>query len=273
MGNGEYELEYDPLDPFVAAGLKVAFCDRLAEDHKPIILDPRECGSKPFPPDLMGYRLVFDPSSLKVCILYEVYWARQDCTWRELNKDHDHDYEQIQVHLDASSEEVERVVVSSIGSVENGGHGVEIYEHVPKAKAENLEYSTSPVDRFPWGGPRGRRNVAEVRRIPLKRLCFEGERPIVAVLNCYHVFVGVKRQIDPVAWHELKPRLERLDRRLLDRWYYHNSGNRFAHDISKPLNEPCILYYPPPGDLKARLLYRLLIVYFSMKRIINRRRD
>lgn len=271
IGDEEYELEYDPEDPFIAEGLEVAYCDRLAEDYMPIILDPRGCGSEPSHPELTAYRLVVDPRSLRICILYEVYWERQDCTWRELNKDHDHDYEQIQVHIDGGSGEVERVVVSSVGSVEYSGHGVEIYAEIPEAKAEDMEYTTSPMRRFPWGGTRGRKGVTQIRWIPIERLFFENRRPAVVVLNCYHVFTGLKRRTKPGEWPELKPQLGRLDRKRLDRWYYHHSENRFGHDVSKPLEEPCIFYYPPPDDWKARLIYRLLSLYFSIKQILNRR--
>ena len=268
----EYELEYDPQDPYVARGLKIAYSDRLAEDLMPVIYDPRGCGREPFPPELMAYRFVVDQNLRKICALYEVYWRRQDCTWRELNKDHDHDYEQIQVHLDMQSGVVERVVVSSIGSAKYGGHGVEIYADVPNARAEDVEYTTSPMGMFPWGGSMGREGVTQMRWIPIERLSFESGRPAVVVLNCYHVFTGLKRRSVPEGWARLEPPLGRLDRRLLDRWYYHHEENRFGHDVSKPLEEPCVFYYPPPGDWKARLIYRMLSLYFSIKQIINRGR-
>ena len=273
IGNEEYELVYQPHDPFIADGLEVAYCDGLAEDFRPIIFDPRGCGVAPFPPELMAYRLIVDPAARKICILYEVYWGRQDCTWRELNKDHDHDYEQIHVHVDTTSGKAERVVVSSVGPMGCGGHGVEIYAGTEKSRVEEIKYTTSPMRMFPWGGASGRKNLTQMRVIPIERLYFEDRRPAVVVLNCYHVFTGLKRRNKPEGWPELSPRLVRLDRELLDTWYYHNSGNRFGHDISKPLDEPCILYYPPPGDLKARVIYRLLSFYFSIKRTLNRRKD
>ena len=273
IGKEEYELEYEPHDPFIADGLEVAYCDRLAEDFKPIILDPRSCGVAPFPPELMAYRLIFDPGIQKMCILYEVYWSRQDCTWRELNKDHDHDYEQIHVHIDAALGRVEKIVVSSVGPMDCGGHGVEIYAETQKSRVDDIGYTTSPMRMFPWGGMRGRKSVTQMRVIPMERLYFENRRPAVVVLNCYHVFTGLKRTIKPSEWPELNPRLVRLDRELLETWYYHHSGNRFGHDVSKALKEPYILYYPPPGDLKARGIYRLLSLYFSMKELLNRRTD
>ena len=123
----EYELEYDSQDTFVTADLMVAYSTRLAEDFMPIIFDPRGDGSKPFPPEFVAYRLIVDSRRQKLCILYEVYWIRQECNWKELNKDHDHDYEQIQLHFEMESGKIERVVVSSAGSLEYGGHGVEVF--------------------------------------------------------------------------------------------------------------------------------------------------
>jgi hypothetical protein len=94
-----YELESDPQDPYVVPGLAVAFCDLLVEEFVPVLFDPKGYGSLPYPPDFIAYRLVFDAKEQRLCAMYEVYWRRQDCTWKELNKDHDYDYEQIQVHF------------------------------------------------------------------------------------------------------------------------------------------------------------------------------
>ncbi|MBO3832227.1 MAG: hypothetical protein FGF51_02420 [Candidatus Brockarchaeota archaeon] len=37
----EYSLKLDLHDPFVTTGLMAAYSNRLAEDFKPIVLDPR----------------------------------------------------------------------------------------------------------------------------------------------------------------------------------------------------------------------------------------
>ena len=265
----KYDLEYDPEDPFVTADLVVAYSTRLAEDFMPIILDPRGYGSKPFPPEFVAYRLIIDSTKQKLCILYEVYWRRQDCTWKELNKDHDHDYEQIQAHFDMIIGKIEMVVVSSVGSLEHGGHGVEVFSKIHRAEKRDIEYRTSPKGRFPWGGPNGQMNVTEIREIPIERLFFEKSRPEVLVLNCYHAFVGLKRKPRPEERVKLKPRLEKLDRKCLERWYYRHAKNRFGHDISKPFEEPYIFYYPPPEDWKSRLAYSLLWVLASIKRVLT----
>ncbi len=145
----------------------VAFSTRLAEDFAPIILDPRGYGAKPSPPKFIAYRLIIVPEKRKLCILYEVYWSRQDCTWRKLNKDHNHDYEQIQIHFDIATG------------------------------------------------------------------------------------------------------LRKLDRKLLEKWYYQHFRDRFGHDISNPFKEPYILYYPPPEDRLSRLTYSLLYAYVSVKRFFT----
>ena len=266
----KYELEYDPKDPFVASDLAVAYCSQLAEDFMPIILDPWKHGTRPHPPEFVAYRLVVDSKRQKLCALYEVYWRRQDCTWKELNKDHDHDYEQIQVHFNIKTGEKEKVVVSSVGPVEYAGHGVEVYSHIPKAEVREVEYTTSPKGSFPWGGDQGQKNATQIREIPIEWLVFENGRPVVLVLNCYHVFTGFKMKPQLEERNKLNPRLTRLDRGLLEKWYYRHAKNRFGHDISMPFEEPHIMYYPPPEDWKSRLVYGLLWLFASFKKILAR---
>ncbi|MBO3753609.1 MAG: hypothetical protein FGF53_01820 [Candidatus Brockarchaeota archaeon] len=261
----EYSLKLDPHDPFVTTGLVAAYSNRLAEDFKPIVLDPRGYGSKPSPPRFIAYRLLIDPEKRKLCILYEVYWSRQDCTWRKLNKDHNHDYEQLQIHFDAAAGTMEKVIVSSTGPMEHGGHGVEVFSKTREAKSRRVEYVTSPQGKFPWGGPGGRRNATEIREIPVELLAFEGNRPIVLVVNCYHVFTGLKRTLRPEEKVELKTRLRKLDRKLLEKWYYQHFRDRFGHDVSNPFKEPYVMYYPPPEDGLSRLVYSLLYAYASVK--------
>ena len=267
--NKKYELEFNAQDSYVIPDLAVAYCSQLAEDFMPVIFDPREHGSKPYPPNLIGYRLILDTQGQKLCALYEVYWRRQDCTWKELNKDHDHDYEQIQVHFNLETGEKEKIVVSSVGPVENAGHGIEVYSHVPKAAVRAVEYTTSSKKTFPWGGKHGRKNTTQIREIPIEELFLEKGKPAVTVLNCYHAFSGLKRYLSPDERKELMPKLERLDRRLLERWYYHHAEIRFGHDISKPFEEPHVMYYPPPEDWLSRLAYNLLWLAFSLKRVVQ----
>ncbi|MBO3802773.1 MAG: hypothetical protein JTT11_02700, partial [Candidatus Brockarchaeota archaeon] len=253
-----YALEFDPWDRYASPGLAVAYSQQLAEDFMPVILDPGGHGSRPCPPEFAAYRLVVDRAKRKLCALYEIYWRRQECTWRELNKDHDHDYEQVQIHFDLATGRKERVVVSSIGSVEHGGHGVEVYSEVGEAKARNVEYETSPKGPFPWGGPKGQRGSAEIREVPISKLAFENGRPVVVILNCYHAFAGLKRKHVPGEWARLVPAIERLDQKLLEEWYYRNSKNRFGHDISKPFDEPHVMYYLPPEEWKSRAVSDLI---------------
>jgi hypothetical protein len=259
----QYDLEYVSQDPFLTPELAVAYCDQLASDFMPVILDPRGCGSKPYPPDFIAYRLVVDEKGQKLCILYEVYWRRQDCSWKELNKDHDHDYEQIQVHFDLRTGSKEKIIVSSVGPIEHAGHGIEVFSGISKAEFRDVEYVTSPKGQFPWGEDHGQSSVAQIREIPIGRIAFEEGRPAVVVLNCYHAFAGLKRRIDER--NELNPKLERLDRKLLERWYYRHAKNRFGRDVSKPFDEPYVMYYPPPEDLLSRLVYRVLWLYASVK--------
>jgi hypothetical protein len=266
-----YDLEYDSDDPFVISGLDVAYSDDLARDLLPVIFDPRGHGSSPFPPVFVAYRLVVDPEVQRLCVLYEVYWRRQDCTWRHLNKDHDHDYEQIQIHVDLRSGEVERVVVSSVGPFEHGGHGVEVYGRYEKADYRDVQYVTSPMDFFPWGGLDGERHSTQIREIPVGRLMSMGPRPCVLVVNCYHVFTGLKGKFREDMREELKPPLRRLDRALLETWYYRHVRNRFGHDVSDPFEEPYIRYSPPPEDWRSRIVYSILWVIYSLERRLFRR--
>src|SRR4030065_147234 len=155
-----------------------------------------------------------------LCILYEVYWRRQDCSWRKLNKDHDHDYEQIQIHFSLKTGEKEKVVVYSVRTLVNGGHGVEVYSSVPRAIVKTVVYTTSPNKTFPWGGNYGMTNSTQIREIPIGNLLSEDGKPAVLILNCYYAFTGLKRSLLPEERKELRSRVEKLDRKLLDLWYY-----------------------------------------------------
>jgi hypothetical protein len=265
----DYNLEFDEKDKYVVQDLSVAFCDELAFDFMPILYDPRGYGSFPYPPEIIAYRLVVDSKRQRLCVVYEVYWERQDCTWKELNKDHDHDYEQIQVHVDLEKGEVEKVVVSSTGPIENGGHGVEVYSDVLAPAARSIVYWTASDDSFPWGGKDGRINATQIRDIPIGHLLFEDRRAPVVVLNCYHVFAGLKRPLLPDEKKILTPELKRLDSKLLDKWYYLHTANRFAHDVSDPFKEPHIIYYPPPEDWFSKLAYGFLWIFSFLKRAIG----
>lgn len=234
----------------------------------PLLLDPRGHGSEPYPPQFIAYRLVIDSKSQKLCIIYEVYWRRQDCTWRELNKDHDHDYEQIQIHFNTRTGEKEKIVVSSVGPIEYAGHGIEVFSKTLKSKVRDVEYTTSPKGLFPWGGGHGKKNTTQIREMPIEWLVFKNGRPAIIVLNCYHAFVGLKQKLTMQERKELNPRLERLNRMLLERWYYRHVKNKFGHDISKPFDEPHIMYYPPPEDYKSRLAYAILWAWASIRRVL-----
>jgi len=264
----QYNVEYDPKDPFVAAGLYVGYSDQLAQDYMPILYDPRSYGSLPYPPDIITYRLIFKPSK-QLAIVYEVYWRRQDCSWQELNKDHDHDYEQIQVHFNLESSKLDRIIVSSTGPIENGGHGVEVYMDVSSASFRTVVYTTASEKTYPWGGEMGQNNATQIRQIPIEQLLLEDGRPPVVILNCYHVFAGLKRQLLEDEKIKLSPKLERLDRALLEKWYYLYATNRFGHDLSDPFKEPYLLYFPPPEDWVSRLAYGFLWFFSLVKRAIG----
>jgi len=261
----DYELEFEPENSYIRDDLRVAYSDDLAFNFMPILLDPQEFGINPFPPDFLAYRLILDLKEQKLCILYEVYWRRQECSWQGMYKTHDHDYEQIQVHFNLQTGKRQKVVISSVGPVANAGHGVEIFSNISKAECRTMEYKTSSKKYFPWGGTHGEENKTQVREIPINKLLFEQKRPFVIILNCYHAFVGMKKQISKEKQNKLDIKLERLDRTLLDKWYYGHSTNKFGHDISKPFEEPYVMYYPPPEDWLSRFVYELLWIIHFLK--------
>jgi len=267
----EYTLVYDYEDRFVSSGQIVAYCSQLAEDFKPILIDRKGYGIQPFPPSYITYRLVIDRKRQKLCILYEIYWRKQECSWRELNKDHDHDYEQIQVHLNMKEGKIERVVVASVGPIEHAGHGVEVYSEISKVDVRNIKYCTSSKPLFPWGGQCGQNNVTQVREMPIEKLTFEGQRPLAVIANCYHAFVGLKGRAGSKETARLNPDIVKLDETLLMAWYYRNTNNRFGHDISKPLEEPHVMYYPPPEAISSRLVYGLLWLFNHIMTFLKRR--
>ncbi len=260
-----YVLEFDKRDPFVSPAYDVAYCDELATRYKPIVLDPLGYGQEPVPPEFMAYRLVIDNTLQRLCIIYEVYWRRQDCQWRQFNKDHDHDYEQIQIHFSLQDRNLTRVVIAAAGPPRYGGHGVEVYRHVKQVRAEAVRRKTASFESFPWG-----RHNYEIWVLdqPIYRLVFINKRPVVRVSNCFHVFTGIKwnqwqehRRKTGAAnqlRHELKMPLRRLDRRILWKWYYQHRENQFAHDLSDPFTTPHILYFPPPSQYLLRFTFTLV---------------
>ena len=260
-----YILEFDKRDPFVSPAYDVAFCDELAKRYKPRILDPLGYARNPVYPEFMAYRLVHDDRNRRVCLIYEVYWHRQDCQWRQFNKDHDHDYEQIQIHFNLSTGALTHVVVASVGPVRYGGHGVEIYSHVKQVRSWGIRKKTASFDSFPWG----RHNYETwILEQPIFNLVFMDKRPVVRVVNCFHVFTGIKwnqwqthrRNPDPTSplSHEVYIPLCRLDRRLLWQWYYQHHTNQFGHDLSDPFTPPHILYYPSPKQFVLRAFFTIV---------------
>ena len=261
-----YELVEDPGDKYVASGGVVAYSDELAEDFKPVVLDHKEYGSKPVSPEFMAYRIVVDPERRSLCIVYEIYWRRQDCGIEGLNKDHEHDYEQLQVHFDMEAGRLDKVAVSSVGPTECAGHGVEVYSRVDNATSRMVHFVTSPKEQFPWGGGEGRKWFTQVREMPLEKLVFSGTRPVVKMIACYHVFAGLKVGRPRGEEGELEIALRRLDSALMDRWYLRHANNRFGHDLTKPQEEPHMMYYPPPENWVSRLVYSILWAANEMRR-------
>jgi hypothetical protein len=153
--------------------------------------------------------------------------------------------------------------------VENAGHGVEVFSRVTRASVKTVVYTTSPTGVFPWGGRFGVGNTTQIRNIPMDSLFFEEGKPVVLVLNCYHAFSGLKRKLSSEERRQLVPLLERLDRRLLYKWYYRHATNKFGHDVSRPFDEPYIMYAPPPEDWMSRLAYGFLWVFSYVKSILG----
>ena len=111
---------------YVKPGVLVGFCDELASDFLPVLFDSKEKnGTKPFPPDAAFYRLFFHSANkTELCLLYELYWKDQKCT----GKNHLHDYEQIQIHINTKIHTVEKIILSSKGSPASSFHGVHVYQ-------------------------------------------------------------------------------------------------------------------------------------------------
>lgn len=258
IGDEHYGLIYDTKDPYITSGYKVCYCDSLADDYKPIFYDPKGWGITPFPPEYLAYRIIQDPTKMKLCLIYELYWSRQDCTWREMNKDHDFDYEQIQVHIDQNNSVVEKVVVSSIGPAKSAFHGVEVYSNKEEFSHHQVDYKTSSFRHFPWGGLFGKNRLTFVRNIPLKNLEFDVTHPVMIVINCYHAFTGSKGNRDLSGSPMLKPDLKRLDQNLLNKWYRENKNNRYGRDLSKAIQCPFVMYSPPPDQWILNIYYDIL---------------
>ncbi|MEM4656805.1 MAG: hypothetical protein QXX77_00090 [Candidatus Methanosuratincola sp.] len=48
----------------------------------PIFYDTWGHGTNPLPPEFLAYRLIVDEEGKRICAIYELYWKRQECTWR-----------------------------------------------------------------------------------------------------------------------------------------------------------------------------------------------
>lgn len=263
--NEEFELIYDSLDPYVAPGYRVCYCDQLARMYQPLLYHPYDLGETPILPDYIAYRLVHDSQNKKLCILYEVYWPRQDCEWHKANKDHEFDYEPLQIHLDLTDNYIEAVVVSSVGPPSASFHGVELYTKIEKPFHEPKKFRTSPSTRFPWGGLTGKYRNTHVRHLPLDSLEFQATRPKISVINCYHAFMGSRGRRNLTGVPVLDLELRRLDKELLDVWYNKNKANRYGRDLSKPLQYPHVMYSPPPDMWISNLWYDFLFQIFLVR--------
>lgn len=261
----QFFLEFDKRDPFVSPSYDVVYCDELAKRYKPIILDPKGHGRVPVPPEFIAYRCVHDNNTQRLCLIYEVYWKQQDCQWRQFNKDHDHDYEQIQIHFDLNKGTLTRVVIASAGPPRYGGHGIEVYRHLKRVRSGAIRLKTASFESFPWG----RHNYEIwVLQQPIYNLVFIEKRPVIRVSNCFHVFTGIKwnqwqthrrkTDTDNPLRQELSIPLCRLDRRILWQWYYQHRTNQFGHDLSDPFTPPHILYYPSPKQFLLRFSFTLV---------------
>lgn len=268
----QYQLQVDQSDSFVINPYEVAFCDELAETYMPLILDTHGHGSCPSPPEFMAYRIIVDTTEQRLCILYEVYWKRQECTWWGIRKDHDHDYEAIHLHFNLETGVLEKIAVSAAGPIEYALHGVELYSPVTQVDPRSSKGMTSPKDAFPWGQYEIETQIIEQ---PINNLAFQNQRPIILIVNCYHVYTGFKTwrisESQEEMTHALEITLKRLDQSLLEQWYYRHVNNRFGHDLSNPFTEPYLKYYPPPEDLKSRIVYGFLWFYRTLKRFITGR--
>lgn len=266
----QYELVYDSLDPYVVPGYRVCYCDSLARVFQPILYYPYKAGDSTIAPEYMAYRFVHDPQKNKLCIIYEVYWPKQDCNWRNMNKDHEFDYEPIQVHLDTTKKTVEKVVISTIGPPTALFHGVEVYIDIKKAFYEPKKFRTSSSSRFPWGGLLGKTRNTYVRNLPLDTLDFEKKRPVVSIINCFHAFIGSRGKRDLTGSPVFDLHLKRLNKELLEVWYNKNEANRYGRDISKPLQYPHMMYSPPPELKFSNFCYDVLIRIFLLRQFFTK---
>lgn len=109
--------------------------------------------------------------------------------------------------------------------------------------------------------------------ILIDRLSFSGSRPEVLTINCYHVFTGLKRRLDIDEARGLKTRLVRLDRHLLETWYYRHSKIGLDTTFPIPWRSHTSSIIHPPEDWKSRLAYYILWILNSIKRNFSSKGD
>ena len=243
-----YSLE-NAENSFVSSLHEVTFCDELGENYKPALFDNENKDAiTPSPPTGVYYRIIL--GKVEICIEYEIYWTEQICN----GKNHEHDYEQIQVFFSKNSGTLTKVVISSAGFPPFTYHGVHVYSE-DEQDIRGVYYSFGQPPVYPWG-KKDIRNFTEVATIPLKKLHFVNNNPAILNTTCYHSFEGIVSSLyqeQVLSRRRVNLTLQRLDKKTLKRWYFDHKTNQFGHDISDPFDVPHLKYYPPPNKIGSRI--------------------
>ncbi len=239
MINGKkYSLDFQS-NKFVSPHNNAAFCDELAQDFVPCILENKaDSGSQFQPTDEVYYIIQTSPKG-RLCLLYEYLWPQIDADLRFGY------YKQIQVHFDLKKNILEKVVMSSGGSLKEQHHDVLVFLPISSSKKhekEDFELSAA----FPYKEellPQ----ITIIER-PIFELKFDNVSPVVTTPSYAASFFPLATgSNNNMSDYEKRTSfdLQRLDEKTLHRLYFENKSQVLGHDISDPFVEPHIMFVIP----------------------------
>ncbi len=214
----------------------VHFDKSLSRDFLPIIHDPKG-HAEDQQPDGVFYRIL--KRGKEQAIQYFVHWKKQDCRQEypligELFS-HDFDYEPVVAFV--TQGKIWKLVLSGGGNILQGGHQTEIYRNDKSVAIGKVTYKTSAKPVYPFGVMKATDSFKENS---IDSLRFKGNRPILALATCYHVYTTARQYLKGP---KLDVELFEMTDEVITRWY---RKENFGHDVSNPFRYPHVRYSPSP---------------------------
>lgn len=236
----EYSLYYSENE-FVKPENKTAFCEDLASDFLPVVLEDKDTSDYQFQPsDSVYYQIQVNKES-KLCIIYVYSWPQSE---PDLEFGY---YKQIQMHFDLKKKILESIVVSSDGSLQDTKHHVHIFRPISSAKQEEKNVKLSSL--FPFKDQKTPQ-ITVIER-PMFELSFDNVSPVVKTLSFGDSFYAVPRSDNGDTGYKKRSfSLEKLDEQALQKWYFEDAI-KFGHDLYDPFESPHIFFVIPSKTKQA----------------------